>query len=52
VTVGVPHDQRHPAIDDGPRYDSTVIFPALGAGGHDGNEDDDHDYDDGRRDQR
>ncbi len=37
VTVGVPHDQAHPAVGDGPAYDSTKAGPR-----EDGDEDDDH----------
>ena len=44
VTVGVRHDQRGtPAVDDGPRYDSTVIFP-LGEHGEDNCSDESHDH--------
>ena len=31
VKVSVPHDQKHDAVDDGPRYDSTVC---SGGGWH------------------
>ena len=27
VTVGVPHNQKAPVVDDGPRFDSTVAAP-------------------------
>ncbi|MGE3404784.1 MAG: kelch repeat-containing protein [Vicinamibacterales bacterium] len=52
VTVGVAHDARRPAVDDGPRYDST----RKSSGGHgrdrDGRSDDRSDDRDGRSDDR
>ena len=32
VTVSVPHDRAHAAVDDGPRFDSTVPAPAHRGG--------------------
>ena len=34
VTVGVPHDQAHPAVGDGPKYDSTIVSSAQGDACH------------------
>jgi uncharacterized repeat protein (TIGR01451 family) len=56
VTAGVPHDaKRGLAIDDGPRYDSTVTMPQLPAHDEDNCSDDRHDHrpkKDGRGDDR
>ncbi|MBZ5560323.1 MAG: thrombospondin type 3 repeat-containing protein [Acidobacteriia bacterium] len=42
VTVSVPHDQAHPVVGEGPRYDSTKAGPRV-----DNDEDDDYDRRDG-----
>jgi hypothetical protein len=46
VTVGVPRHRHRPAVDGGPRYDSTAGYrfpppPSSGRGRGDGDEDDD-----------
>ena len=46
VTVSVPHDQAHPAVGDGPKYDSTKSSSAAGDDCH-GNTDHGHHDGDG-----
>ena len=42
VTVGVPHDRRGAAVDDGALYDSTTESLPAGHGHNDGCKDEDH----------
>jgi hypothetical protein len=39
VTIGVPHDQAHAAVGQGPKYDSTRAGPKSGDDTHDSDDD-------------